>query len=268
MMETLAHGSKGDAVARLQALLCLADFDAKPIDGIFGGGTERVVRACQASKGLPPSGQADESTQKAVGMDQPDTTKVPVSVIDTVSINIVAKMFSPATPRRNIEQHLPTVLAALRDAGMDDRDLVLMALATIRAETEGFEPISEKPSQFNTDPGAPPFNRYDTNVNLGNHRHPDGERYKGRGFVQLTGRANYQKYGDRLGARLIEEPELANNPQVAAQLLTEFIQDKRSLAKYAILGNDLPTVRRLVNGGSHGLDRFTKAFETGVRLLA
>jgi peptidoglycan L-alanyl-D-glutamate endopeptidase CwlK len=74
--------------------------------------------------------------------------------------------------------------------------------------------------------------------------------------------------GERLGSRLVEAPELANNPQVAAQLLAEFIKDKRSLAKYAILGNDLATARRLVNGGSHGLERFTEAFETGVRLLA
>ena len=269
-MAVLRRGSEGEEVARLQALLCLADFDAKPIDGDFGPGTERAVRACQESKGLPSTGLVDEGTQEAVGMNQPDTTKVSVSVIDNITVDIVAQMFSPFTPRRHIETYLPEVLTALRQADMDDRDLVLMALGTIRAETEGFEPISEKQSRYNTDPGAHPFNKYDNRTtSLGNLGRPDGERYRGRGFIQLTGRANYQRYGERLGlgTRLIEEPDLANDPKVAAQILAEFIKDKRRLAKYAILGKDLGTARKLVNGGSHGLDRFTEAFETGMRLL-
>jgi len=268
-MAILGRGSKGEEVARLQALLCLAEINAKPIDGDFGSGTERAVRAYQDSKGLPSTGQADEDTQEAVGMNQPDTTKTPVPVIDNITVDIVAQMFSRFTPRLNIETYLPEVLAALKQADMDDRDLVLMALGTIRAETEGFEPISERQSQYNTDPGAHPFNKYDNLVSLGNQGRPDGERYRGRGFIQLTGRANYQRYGERLGleSRLIEEPELANDPRVAAQILAKFIKDKRNVAKYAILGNDLRTARKLVNGGSHGLDRFTEAFETGVRLL-
>lgn len=269
-MKTLSRGSRGEDVARLQALLCLEGFDAKPIDGAFGSGTERAVRDCQASKGLPSSGQADERTQEALGLDQPDTTKIPIPVIDRITVDLVAQMFSLYTPRDNIERFLPAVLAALNEADLDDQDLVLMALATIRAETEGFEPIDEKVSKYNTDPGAHPFNKYDDRADLGNRGHPDGERYKGRGFIQLTGRANYQKHGERigLGSRLIEEPQLGNDPRVAAQLLADFIKDKRSHAKYAILGHDLKTARRLVNGGSHGLDRFTETFETGARLLA
>lgn len=268
-MAILCRGSKGEKVARLQALLCLAEINAKPIDGDFGSGTERAVRTYQDSKGLPSTGEADQDTQIAVGMNRPDTTKTPVPVIDNITVDIVAQMFSRFTPRLNIETYLSEVLAALKQADMDDRDLVLMALATIRAETEGFESISEKQSIYNTDPGAHPFNKYDNLPSLGNHGRPDGERYRGRGFIQLTGRANYQRYGERLGvgSRLIDEPELANDSRAAARILTEFIKDKRNLAKYAILGHDLRTVRRLINGGSYGLDRFTEAFDTGVRLL-
>ncbi|MBU4261947.1 MAG: peptidoglycan-binding protein [Proteobacteria bacterium] len=268
-MAILGRGSKGEEVARLQALLCLANIDAKPIDGEFGQGTERAVLAYQDSKGMPSTGQADEETQEAVGMNQPDTTKIPVPVIDNITVDIVAQMFSRFTPRLNIETYLPEVLKALKQAAMDDRDLVLMVFGTIRAETEGFEPISEKQSKYNTDPGAHPFNRYDNMVSLGNQGRPDGERYRGRGFIQLTGRANYQRYGERLGlgSRLIEEPDLANDQRVAALILAEFIKDKRNLAKYAILGNDMKTARKLVNGGSHGLDRFTETFKTGMRIL-
>jgi len=157
---TLRRGNEGEQIARLQALLCLAGFDAKPIDGDFGAGTERAVRACQESKGLPTTGQADVAMQEVLGMSGPDMTKVPVPVIDNITVGMVAQMFSSATPRRNIETYLPGMTAALKQSDMDDRDLVLMAL-----------------------------------------------------------------------------------------------------------GNDLKTARKLVNGGSHGLDRFTEAFEIGRGLL-
>ena len=267
-MPILYQGCIGDEVARLQALLCLAEIDSRPIDGNFGPATERAVRACQMRRDLPATGQADLRTQELIGMNRPDTTKIFVPVIDRVTPDIVAQMFSRLVPRSNIEAYLPPVLAALLQSGLDDREIVLMALATIRAETARFEPLSERLSRYNTDPGAHPFNRYDNRIDLGNRGRPDGESFKGRGFVQITGRANYQHYGERLGLHLVEEPELANQPEVAANILAAFIADKRDHAKYAILGNDLKTTRRLVNGGSHGLWRFTQAFETGLRLLA
>ncbi len=129
--------SKGDDVCRLQALLCRSGFDAKPIDGDFGSGTERAVRSFQASNHLTGDGRVDDGTQKSLGMDKPDPTATPVPVIDQLTVDDVAAMFSRSTPRANIERNLPHVLAALRAADLDDRDIVLMALATIRAETEG-----------------------------------------------------------------------------------------------------------------------------------
>jgi peptidoglycan L-alanyl-D-glutamate endopeptidase CwlK len=114
-----------------------------------------------------------------------------------------------------------------------------------------------------------PFNKYDDRSELGNTGKPDGERFRGRGFIQLTGRANYEKYSEQLGlgSKLIEEPDLANSPEIAAKILASFLHDNRSMAKYAILGGDLATARRLVNGGSHGLERFSHAFEAGQALL-
>ncbi len=267
-MKTLARGSKGDDVARLQALLCLSGFNAKPIDGDFGGGTERAVNACQAKRGLPQSGTAEEDIQKAVGMDEPDPTRTSVPVCDRVNVDLAVKMFHRLTPRSNIEKYLPSVLKAFADAGMDDRDLVLMGLATIRAESEGFEPIDEKVSKFNSSDTTDPSKRFDLYAGrLGNRTREEAEAYKGRGFIQLTGRNNYQTYADRLDVPLLDAPERANDPETAARILAAFIGDKRARAKYAILGNDLATARKLVNGGSHGLDRFTEAFETGTRLL-
>ncbi|MEM7021227.1 MAG: peptidoglycan-binding protein, partial [Pseudomonadota bacterium] len=148
------------------------------------------------------------------------------------------------------------------------RDITLLALGTIRAETAGFVPIDEGISKYNTDPGQHPFNRYDHMSALGNQGPPDGERYRGRGFIQLTGRANYRTYGTRLGVPLENQPDRANDPEIAAGVLAAFLADKRTAAKYAIFGNDLAFARKLVNGGSHGLERFQVAFEKGASLLA
>jgi peptidoglycan L-alanyl-D-glutamate endopeptidase CwlK len=264
-MIPLRRGTKGDDVRRLQALLCRCGHETKPIDGDFGGGTERALRAYQAANGLPDADELKEEAFHLLGMDQPDPTKVQVPVIDRITTDLVAGMF-PGAPRANIERYLPPVLTALAAADLDDRDMVLMALGTIRAETARFEPIDEGISKYNTSPGGPhPFDLYDHK--LGNQGPPDGARYKGRGFVQLTGRANYRTYGERLRLPLEEASETANTPIIAARVLAAFLADKRSAAKYAIFGKDLAYARKLVNGGSHGFDRFEAAFTTGEQLL-
>ena len=70
-----------------------------------------------------------------------------------------------------------------------------------------------------------------------------------------------------VGDRLLTEPELGNDTEIAARLLASFLKGKERPIKEALLDNDLRTARKLVNGGSHGLDRFTDTFETGNRLI-
>jgi predicted chitinase len=256
----------------MQALLCLAGYDAKPIDGDFGKGTAAAVRECQIASGLTDTGIADETTRTAIGMDRPDGTKTPHPVLDRVDADLVAQMF-PGTRRGNIEQNLPFVARALEEAGMDDKELVLMALATIRAETAQFVPIDEGRSKYNTS-GRTPFDLYEPGTrigrNLGNIEPGDGGRFKGRGFIQLTGRSNYEKYGRviGLGDGLIDNPDLANDPVNASRLLAAFLKAKQARIKYAVLGGDLRMARKLVNGGSHGLKAFESTFRRGEELLA
>jgi peptidoglycan L-alanyl-D-glutamate endopeptidase CwlK len=85
----------------------------------------------------------------------------------------------------------------------------------------------------------------------------------------LTGRANYQTHGAAigLGNQLVDKPELANDPKIAAQLLASFLKAKERPVKEALLDNDLKQARKLVNGGSHGLDRFVDAYSIGNRLI-
>jgi len=103
---------------------------------------------------------------------------------------------------------------------------------------------------------------------LGNLGQGDGERFRGRGYIQLTGRANYQKYGTALGKDLTGNPDLACDPTIAGQLLAMFLKDKERQIKEALVNHDLSTARKLVNGGSHGLDRFEDAFNRGDTLIS
>jgi putative chitinase len=184
-----------------------------------------------------------------------------------IAPEIVAQIFS-GTPRTNIDANLPHVLGALTAAGIDDKPMVLMAVATIRAETAGFRPLNEGISRFNTAraPGSRPFGLYDNREDLGNQGPPDGERFRGRGFVQLTGRANYQQHGAAIGVDLVVDPDQANDPAIAARLLASFLKTKESRIRTSLAAGDLAAARRLVNGGSHGLDRFTEAYRLGERL--
>lgn len=191
------------------------------------------------------------------------------SELEGVTVDAVSEMF-PGTPRKNVETHLPDVLEALEEQGLADKPMALMALATIRAETAGFVPISEFRSRFNTSEGGHPFDLYDDRSDLGNRGAPDGERFKGRGFIQLTGRANYQRIGERigLGDGLAEDPDLANDSKVAARILASFLADREDRIREALARDDLRKARRLVNGGSHGLAAFEECYRTGERLLA
>ena len=184
----------------------------------------------------------------------------------TASTQTVAQIF-PVTPVSNIAANLPHVLAALAATGLADKAMLLMALATIRAETESFLPIAEGESSYNTSPGGPPFNLYDNRADLGNRGPSDGASFRGRGFVQLTGRANYTHYAAELSLDLVNNPDLACDPTVAAQLLARFLSDRQTAIRQALTANNLALARRLVNGGSNGLDRFTSAYQIGSRLI-
>jgi putative chitinase len=269
-MNILKEGSTGDEVLQLQSKLKALGFDPGTVDGDFGPKTTAAVIAFQTSKGLSADGVVGRQTLDALGMvPSAQSAGAGASVTAEVTPEVVSKMF-PLTPISNIRANLPFVLAALNADTLGDKDMVLMALGTIRAETASFRPISEGISRFNTSAGGHPFNLYDHRSDLGNQGPPDGANFKGRGFVQLTGRANYTTFSAELGMDngLVTQPELANDPQIAAQLLARFLKDKEAAIRRALANNDLKTARRLVNGGSHGLDDFTSAFRIGEGLIA
>ena len=193
----------------------------------------------------------------------------PVSLIPDITVAIAMRMV-PGAPQAHIESNLPLVLNALLERQLADHPMILMALAAIRTETASFLPVSEAVSRFNTSPGGQPFDLYDSRSSLGNLGPPDGERFKGRGFIQLTGRINYALHGASigLGNQLIDNPELANSPELAARLLASFLKHREPGIRAALSVHDLAQARRLINGGASGLAAFEAAYNIGLSLLS
>lgn len=266
MARILKEGMQGSEVRDLQSRLKDKGFPPGRIDGEFGPGTEAALIAFQKSSNLLADGIAGPKTLVALGLTGEGESSG--GVLGKVTVRVVSKMF-PFTPLDNIKKYNPFVLSSLESSGLTDREMVLMALSTIRAETESYRPIEEALSRYNTSPGGHPFDLYDNRQDLGNRGRPDGETFKGRGFIQLTGRANYTRYSSLLGLgdRLVTHPEEANRPEIAANLLAYFLKDKERKIKEALLVRDFRTARRIVNGGSHGLDRFIDCFTIGEGLI-
>jgi len=268
---SLRKGARGVEVKVLQQALFKRGFNPGKIDGVFGDGTLAALKAFQASSRLLVDGVAGARTLQTLNIKSSDiaSSQSIQNFSRKLTAEIVSQLF-PGAPKKNIKKYLPSIHESLKEKDLADQHMTLMALATIRAETAGFEPISEYKSKYNTSPGGHPFDLYDNRKDLGNRGKPDGERYKGRGFIQLTGRANYERIGKKIGMgmQLVENPELANDPQVAAKILVAFLADKERKIKDALVHKDLKGARRLVNGGSHGLTKFSECYRKGERIIA
>ncbi len=208
---------------------------------------EAALRRWQSGVGLLADGLLGPLGQRLLGLREGFEPLLPLHQV---------RALFPATKPANVERYWPYVEAALQACGLVDPLLVRAALGTLRAETEGFLPIPEAPSRFNTRDGQPPFSAYEGLAKLGNSEPGDGARFKGRGFVQLTGRANYQRLGERLGFDLLAQPDAACAPEVAALLLALFLQAVAPRLRKAMAAQDWAAARKLVNGGTHGLERF------------
>ena len=121
-------------------------------------------------------------------------------------------------------------------------------LAQIATESDGFQTMKEYASG----------REYENRRDLGNIHPGDGVRYKGRGVIQITGRANYAEYGKLLGVDLINNPELAETPELAVQIACLYwkTHNLNALAD----DDDIEAITRKVNGGLNGIkDRTTYA---------
>jgi len=262
---SLLENAKGGEVGpkQIQSQLLRLGFYTGSLDGSFGIRTKAALMAFQRSKGLVADGTPNDETLTALGLKMPGNA---ASVTGRITPAIVAKMF-PSIPINNIKANLPSVLKALEDAGLADKDMVLMALATIGVDTGDFAPLTEHSSRFNTSANGAPFDLYDSRKE--NAGPGDGERFRGRGYFQLFGRVNYKNFGKEigLGDQLVEYPELAAQPDIAAKVLAVYLKEHENEFRSALKEGNFRQIRMLWTGSYFGVDVFTKAFQTGASLV-
>lgn len=136
-----------------------------------------------------------------------------------------------------LAEHLPEVLLKYE---INTLLRVAHFLAQIGHESDHFQTLREYASGV----------AYEGRKDLGNVRAGDGKRYRGRGAIQLTGRANYKKFGNLLGVDFENNPELAEQPKYSALTAGAYWND-RKLNQYADK-DDITKITRLINGGLNG----------------
>lgn len=104
---------------------------------------------------------------------------------------------------------------------------------------------------------------YDTNKYLGNEKPGDGYRYRGRGFIQLTGKANYENIGKMINVDLVNNPDYALDPKYAFDIAIAYIEYKlKSLSKL----KDIDTVCKSM-GYAAGAAETSKRKRTASKLV-
>ena len=108
--------------------------------------------------------------------------------------------------------------------------------------------------------------RYEGRADLGNTVLGDGSKFRGRGLIQITGRANYKACGEALGLDLINQPELLEKRQHACMSAAWFWAT-RGLSTLADESR-FETITRRINGGLNGLADRQKLYERALKVLA
>ena len=117
----------------------------------------------------------------------------------------------------NAEKFRPYLNKYLDKYGVNTPNRVLAFLSQIGHESGGFKYTQELASG----------SAYEGNTDLGNVYAGDGVKYKGRGLIQLTGRANYQKMSEKTGKDLINNPQLVEQPDLATEVSVIWWKDRK-----------------------------------------
>jgi putative chitinase len=136
----------------------------------------------------------------------------------------------------------PVLQSTLEEYEINSRLRIAHFLAQICHEAAGFRTTEEF-----ADGSA-----YEGRADLGNVKKGDGPRYKGRGLLQLTGRANYKAYSKAVGVDLESNPERAAEPRLSLRIACEYW--KRRKINPDCDRDDIIAVTKKVNGGKNGLD--------------
>ena len=146
---------------------------------------------------------------------------------------------------------------ARKEGKMNGYELAAFMAQTAH-ETDGFRDLEER--------GTPEhFRQYDNSAILGNVKDGDGERYKGRGFIQLTGRENYRLAGKALRMPLEQHPEIAAYRDNAARIALWFWSHR--VKPYVKNWKDVRSVTYHINPGMDKLSNRVANFHYYMKAL-
>ena len=153
--------------------------------------------------------------------------------------------------RRNGEL-LPFLTAAMAEFAIDTPARAAAFLAQLAHESGQFRFMEEIWGPTDAQRRYEPVTKL--SQDLGNTDAGDGKRFKGRGPIQLTGRANYRRFGELLSIDLLADPPRAAHPDVAFRVAGLFWSKKglNDLADIAT-ADAFKAITKRINGGTNGL---------------
>jgi len=275
----LKNGSKGDDVKKLQEKLKLT------ADGSFGLKTEEAVKAWQKANGLKDDGIVGDGTwSKLFGVSAPVATVVKEDVV------------IPSGGPLNLEKlkgHIPdSVIAQIPETAKKFNITNNLRLAHFLSqcghESGGFKAVSENlnysadglkkifgkyfPGNLNESYARQPekiaARVYASRMGNGDETSKEGFKFRGRGYIQLTGKANYTNFTKFIGEDCIANPDLVATKYPLSS--AAFFFDSNKLWSICDKGFDDATVTAVtkrVNGGTIGLPDRIKHFKEYYNLL-
>ncbi len=275
----LKNGSKGDDVKKLQEKLGVE------VIGTFGPKTEAAVKAWQKANGLKDDGIVGDATwAKLFGKSAPAATVVKEDVV------------IPSGGPLNIEKlkgHIPdAVLVQIPETAAKFNITNNLRLAHFLSqcghESGGFKAVSENlnysadglkkifgkyfPGNLNESYAKQPekiaSRVYGNRMGNGDEASKEGYKFRGRGYIQLTGKANYTKFTQFIGEDCVSNPDLVATKYPLAS--AAFFFDSNKLWAICDRGADdatVTSVTKRVNGGTLGLSDRIKHFKEYYNLL-
>lgn len=212
-----------------------------PFGGALGGGNPlgSPLGGFLGSGSMPGSGAlGGSSAAGATG----NTSDAPAGKIGNVDVEKLVNSIDQGY-RPYARKSWPAIVSEAQKQGITNKAQLAYILATTVHESGAGKYMQEIASG----------SAYEGRRDLGNTQAGDGTRYKGRGYVQITGRNNYTNWGKKLGIDLVGNPALAERPEIAAQILVRGMKEGsftgKGLDDY-INGSktDFAGARRIVNG--------------------
>lgn len=165
------------------------------------------------------------------------------------------KKIMPYATSSNIDLYLPYLNQYMHEYGICGWLRESAFLATIIHESGSIHYVQEIASG----------QAYEGRKDLGNTQKGDGVRFKGRGLIQLTGRANYQKASEALGVDFVSNPALIEQPKYAVMVSCWWW--KQHGCNELADTKDIEAVTRRVNGGLNGIADRKKWYNLALEVL-